>query len=142
MLNDLSDFAPGAGSSTELVVLGLSVVLLFAHIALQGMLATRERGAQWNMGPRDGEPPALGPMAGRAERASANFRETWPAFVALALGLAVTGQTGGLGAVGAVVWLLARLVFIPLYLFGVPLVRSLAWIASAIGLLMMLVRFF
>jgi len=128
--------------STELVVLALSVVLLFAHIALQGMLATRERGSNWNAGPRDGDAKPLGKLAGRAERASLNFRETWPAFVALALGLAVTGQTGGMGAFGAVLWLVARLVYIPLYLFGVPYVRSLAWIASAVGLVLMLVRFF
>ncbi len=128
--------------STELVVLALSVVLLFAHIALQGMLATRERGSNWNAGPRDGDAKPLGKLAGRAERASLNFRETWPAFVALALGLAVTGQTGGMGAFGAVLWLVARLVYIPLYLFGVPYVRSLAWIASAFGLVLMLVRFF
>jgi len=128
--------------STELLVLALSVVLLFAHIALQGMLATRERGSNWNAGPRDGDAKPLGKLAGRAERASLNFRETWPAFVALALGLAVTGQTGGMGAFGAVLWLVARLVYIPLYLFGVPYVRSLAWIASAFGLVLMLVRFF
>ena len=128
--------------STELFVLGLSVVLLFVHISLQGMLATRERGSTWNAGPRDGEAPPLGPLAGRAERASVNYRETWPALIALALGLAVTGQTGGIGAAGAVLWLAARLVYIPLYLFGVPYLRSLVWVVSALGLVLMLLRFF
>lgn len=127
---------------TELMVLGASVVLLVVHVMLQGQTATRERGLEWNAGPRDGAEKPLGPLAGRAARALANYQETYPAFIALALGLAVTGQTGGLGAAGAIVWLVARLVYIPLYLLGVPYVRSLAWTVSMLGLLLMLIRFF
>ena len=40
---------------TELVLLGWSVLLLVAQIMLQGQLATRERGLDWNAGARDGE---------------------------------------------------------------------------------------
>lgn len=127
--------------STELVLLGWSVVLLLVHVALQGQLGTLDRGAGWNAGPRDGAPKPLGPYAGRAERASANFRETYPAFVALALGLAVTGRTGELGEWGAILWFAARIAYIPLYLLGVPVVRSLVWGLSLAGLLMMLLRF-
>ena len=79
--------------------------------------------------------------AGRAERASANFRETWPIFIALALGLAVTGRSGGIAATGAWVWFLARVAYVPLYIFGVRYVRSLAYLVSMVGLVMMLIRF-
>jgi uncharacterized MAPEG superfamily protein len=127
--------------SLELILLGWSVVLLLVHIGLQGQLATRERGTNWNAGPRDGEAKPLGLHAGRAERALRNFLETYPAFVALALGLAVSGRIGGIGAVGAGLWFAARLAYIPLYLLGVPYVRSLAWLASLLGLLLMLIRF-
>jgi uncharacterized MAPEG superfamily protein len=125
----------------ELALLGWSTVLLFAHLMLQGQLATRERGRDWNAGPRDGEQRPLGPLAGRAQRALDNFKETWPAFIALALGLAVSGRTGGIGAIGAALWFVARIVYIPLYLAGVPYVRSLVWLASILGLLLMLIRF-
>ncbi len=128
--------------STELIILGLSVVLLFVHIGLQGVLATKERGSAWNAGPRDEEQKPLGPQAGRAERALKNFQETWPAFIALALGLAVTGRAGGIGEIGAIVWLIARIVYIPLYLFGIPYIRSLVWLVAALGLVLMLIRFF
>ncbi|MEA1082794.1 MAPEG family protein [Sphingomonas sp. M6A6_1c] len=128
---------------TELIILGVSVILLVVHIMLQGQTATRERGLAWNAGPRDGtDEKPLGPLAGRAERALSNYQETYPAFIALALGLAVTGQTGGVGAAGAILWLVARLVYIPLYLLGIPYVRSLAWVAAMFGLLLMLIRFF
>ncbi len=124
----------------EITLLGWSTVLLFAHLMLQGQTATRERGLGWNAGPRDGEPAPLGPLAGRAQRALTNFQETWPAFIALALALTVTGRTGGIGAVGAATWFVARIAYIPLYLLGVPYVRSLCWLVSILGLLLMLIR--
>jgi uncharacterized MAPEG superfamily protein len=126
---------------TELVVLGWSTVLLFVQVMLQGQLGTRERGAGWGAGPRDGEAAPLGPLAGRAARALANLQETYPVFVALALGLAVAGRTGGIGAAGAVLWLAARIAYVPLYLFGIRYVRSLCWLVSILGLLLMLIRF-
>lgn len=126
---------------TELVILGWSTVLLVVHAMVQGQLATRERGIGWNAGPRDGDQPPLGKHAGRAQRALDNYKESWPAFIALALGLAVVDRTGGIAATGAILWFAARIVYLPLYLFGVPYVRSLVWLASIAGLAMMLVRF-
>ncbi|MCJ2012400.1 MAPEG family protein [Methylobacterium sp. J-076] len=128
--------------STEMIVLGLSVVLLVVHIALQGATVTRERGTDWNMGARDGAGAPLGVLAGRASRALDNYKETWPALIAMALALAVTGRTGGVGAVGALVWLAARLVYIPLYLAGIPVWRTLVYVVSMAGLAMMVVRLF
>jgi len=124
----------------EFTLLGWSVVLLVVAIMLQGQLATRELGVTWNAGPRDSEQQPKGVLAGRAQRALDNFKESYPAFIALALALAVSGRTGGLGATGALLWFVARIVYHPLYLFGVPYLRSLVWVASMLGLLLMLIR--
>jgi uncharacterized MAPEG superfamily protein len=83
-----------------------------------------------------------GVYAGRAERALNNYLETLPAFIALALALVVLDKTGGLGASGAVIWFLARLVYIPLYLMGIPYIRSAVWVVAAGGLFLMFIALF
>jgi uncharacterized MAPEG superfamily protein len=52
--------------------------------------------------------------------------------------LIVTQRTGGSGALGATIWILARIVYIPIYLFGVVYARTAVWAISIIGLVMML----
>jgi uncharacterized MAPEG superfamily protein len=126
------------GLAAELVVFALSVLLVFVQIGLQGHFATKELGRDWNAGPRDGDKRPQGVMAGRAERAAKNLFETYPVFVGLALALAFTGEGGGLGAAGAWTWLVARVVYVPLYLKGVPYVRSLVWLVSVVGIFLML----
>lgn len=124
-------------SSPFLVLLAWSVALLVFHIGLQGVLATRELGSAWNAGPRDGAREPEGKLAGRAARASANFRETYAAFVGLALALAIAGDPAGWGLAGAWLWFAARLVYVPLYLAGIPYIRSLVWLVSLSGLVIM-----
>lgn len=123
-----------ASASPLTLLLAWSVVLLVAHVLLQGMLATRELGTEWNAGPRDEGKEPESKLAGRAARASSNFRETYPAFVALAAGLLFTGETSGLGLIGAVVWFVGRIVYYLLYLAGIPYIRSLVWLAAMAGL--------
>lgn len=111
-----------------------SVLMLVVYIMTQGFTATRERGGKWNAGPRDGSAAPLGVLAGRAERASANFRETYPGFLALCLGLAMTGDVSGWGMAGALAWFAARIAYLPVYLAGVPGVRSIIWLVSLAGM--------
>lgn len=131
---------PAAPLSTEIVYLAWSVVLLIVHIAIQGGTATAELGLPYNAGPRDQAKQPQSNFAQRANRALRNILETYPAFVALALALAVTGKIGGMGAVGAALWFWGRVAYLPLYLFGIPYVRTLAWALSAAGLILMLIR--
>ncbi len=111
-----------------------SVVLLVFQICLHGMLVTRELGSGWNAGPRDGDEQPKGVLVGRAHRASKNLQETYPAFVGLALGLALAGDPSGWGLIGAWIWFACRIVYIPLYLAGIPYIRSLVWLGALFGL--------
>ncbi|SDG19910.1 MAPEG family protein [Pelagibacterium luteolum] len=120
----------------ELTLLTWSVVILFVHIGLQSGLLTRDLGSDYNAGPRD-EKRELGVMAGRADRALRNFAETYPAFIILALVAGIAGISNGLTQWGAGAYILFRLLYIPLYLLGVPYLRSLIFIGACIGLLLM-----
>ena len=127
---------------TEIVMLGVSVVLLLVQLFLQSVSATIEMGGDYKAGPRD-EPRVLeGVFAGRAERAFCNLLETFPAFAALALALVVTGRNGGLGAIGAEAWVVTRVLYVPLYFIQIPYARSLVWFVSIFALVAMLARLF
>jgi uncharacterized MAPEG superfamily protein len=126
-----------AGLLSFPVLAALSVVLLIVHVLLQSSLAVRETGKEWNAGPRDIEVKPKSALAGRAKRASANFRETYPGFVVLVLALAIGGDVWHLGLTGAIVWFAARIVYIPLYLRGVYYVRSFVWVVAMAGLALM-----
>ena len=123
----------------ELTLLGWSVVLFFVHMVVQASTGTRDTGLAYNAGARD-EPKPVGVLASRAQRAFNNFKETYPVFIALALALAVTGRGGGLADTGAWLWFGARIFYLPLYLLGVPWLRTLSWGVALIGLILMLTR--
>jgi uncharacterized MAPEG superfamily protein len=127
---------------TEIVMLALGVVLLIVQLFLQAIPATLELGGDYRAGPRDEAKVLRGAFAGRADRAFRNLLETFPVFAALALALVVTGRTGGLGALGAEVWVVARILYVPLYFIQIPFARSLAWFVSMFALVAMLVRLF
>src|SRR5690606_15042657 len=120
----------------ELAVLVWSVLFLLVQITVQALLLNADAGPKFNASPRD-EKVELGVMAGRAKRMLANFLETYPGFVALALATAVLDRSGWLTQWGAGLYLAGRIVYVPLYLFGVPYIRSAFWSVASAGLVMM-----
>ncbi len=131
-----------AAASTEIWVLGWSVVLLIVHILVQALSLdlSGDFSIKYLLSSRDEGHVSKSVVAGRLLRSLRNMLETYPAFVALALALAVTGKTGDLGAVGAMTWLLARVAYAILYVAGVPVLRTIVWFVSIIGLVLMVVR--
>ena len=125
---------------SELTCLELSVVLWLVHVLVQATAGNLELPFGYLFTSRDKPAAARGLLFGRATRALANYVENFTPFVALALALIVTQRTGGSGALGATIWILARIVYIPVYLFGIMYVRTLVWGISIVGLVMMLSR--
>jgi len=124
--------------TTELAVLAWGCVLGLVHIYSAGRVKTRQYGTKWNVGARDEALPPPEPLVGRLMRAQANYFETFPLMAAAILIVSVAGLTGRWTAIGALVWLGARVLYLPLYAFGVPVVRTLVYTISVIGLLMVL----
>jgi uncharacterized MAPEG superfamily protein len=124
----------------ELKLLGWSVVLVLLHIILQAASSSSELGLPYAMSSRDEGRQPRSLYAGRTSRALRNLLETYPVFVGLALALVLSGKTGGVGEIGAEIYLAARVLYLIVYAAGVSVVRTLLWAASILGLIMMLVR--
>jgi uncharacterized MAPEG superfamily protein len=124
--------------TTELAVLAWGCVLALVHVFAAVRVKTRQYGTKWNMGARDEELPPPEPLVGRLARAQANFFETFPVMIAAVLIVSVDQAGTHWTAVGSLIWLVARIIYLPLYAFGVPVVRTLAWAASLVGILMVL----
>ena len=122
----------------ELKMLGWSVCLGLGYVLIAAGLATRERGLLWNAGNRDGQQKPLTGAAARAGRASRNFLETFPFFAAAVLALSVQKLNTPHTALGAELYFWARAAYLPIYIAGVPYIRTLVWAVSLWGLLQVL----
>ena len=123
----------------ELRMLFAAIVLGFVHLVAASHAASVQRGYRWTASARDEPLPPLTGVAGRLARASANFAETFPYFAALVLAVEATGHRDAYSYWGAALYVGARVVYLPLYAFGVFLVRSLVWNVGTAGIALLLV---
>jgi uncharacterized MAPEG superfamily protein len=77
-------------------------------------------------------------VAERLGRAQANLYETLPLFIAAVLGLHALEISTPTTVLGAQLWFWGRVAYVPLYGFGVRMLRSLVWIVSFFGLVMLI----
>ena len=123
----------------------LVVLLVLALFFVQTLLPNRFREPSPS-GQRDSLAEALGNrdhqrpltiVGGRAARALANLHETLPVFIALALMNMIAAPGAAVAVTGAWVFLIARAVYVAIYMAGVPVVRTICWMAGLVGLAMM-----
>ena len=74
----------------------------------------------------------------RANRALKNLFETLPIFIGLVL-LSITKDVDNTSL--AFFWLIARVIYVPVYIIGVDYLRTGVWAASLISLVLMSVKF-
>ena len=122
----------------ELAILAWGCILAILHILIAVRFKTRQYGTKWNMGARDEELPPPRPIVGRLARAQANFFETFPIAAAAILIVTAASLEDRWTALGAMIWLGARIVYLPLYAFGVPMIRTLIFLISLVGIAMIL----
>ena len=122
----------------ELKILALGAVLLFVHVFTATRFKTAQYGRKWNVGARDAALPEPNAMTGRTMRAQANFLETFPIAIVALLGVVLAGKTSPTTALGGWIWLGARLVYLPLYAAGVPVIRTIVWSIGMAGLTMVI----
>lgn len=118
-------------TTTILLVLLLYMLQIFLQETSRYRFDLREI-----IGNRD-RPPELSIIAGRLERARDNMLESLPIFLTLALLALIMGQDTNDMATAATVFLLARVIYVPAYASGIPLLRSIVWLVGVASLLMM-----
>ena len=122
---------------TEILMLGLAVVLGIAHLLLATMASTSIRGFKWNLSSRDVPAPTLSGKPARLDRSFKNFQETFPFFAAAIL-ISLMNSNSMLSAIGSQLYLGARILYVPAYVFDLIGVRTALWCLSMIGIILVL----
>jgi uncharacterized MAPEG superfamily protein len=124
--------------SPEMTMLWLSAALGVVYLLAAVLASVAGRGMPWAMGPRDEGWPEIGKVGSRLERAWKNFLETFPIFAAAILVEASAGHGSALAPMGAALYFWGRVAFLPVYALGLPVVRTLVWTVSLIGIVLVL----
>ena len=122
----------------ELPALTLAGLLQALQFALYSVLANRQVGPRYAMGPRD-EPRQLTGAAGRAQRAMNNHFEGLILFTLAVVVITLSDQSTPLTAACAWTYLAARIAYVPAYQFGLAPWRSLIWAVGFFATLLMLI---
>ncbi|WP_201315842.1 MAPEG family protein [Dyella sp. EPa41] len=120
----------------ELQVLGWSIALGLVYVLFATTLSTLQRGLGWNTSNRDGETTPLTGGAARADRASRNFLETFAFFAAAVLAVVLAQRGNAHTVLGVQLYFWARVVYLPVYVIGIPYLRTLVWTVSMVGIVM------
>ena len=122
----------------EIRIAAYGALLLFVHIFIAVRYKTAQYGRAWNVGARDEDLPPPNAMTGRTARAQANYAETFPIAAVALLGVVLADRTSEMTALGGWIWLGARVAYLPLYMSGVRVVRTLVYTVSIVGLAMVI----
>jgi uncharacterized MAPEG superfamily protein len=120
--------------TVELTMLVWATVLTFVQVLVAVILANTQVGLPELAGNREGL--SLSGIAGRAKRAHGNMLENLILFAALVLVVQIAGLNNDLTALGAQIFVIARLIYAVIYLAGVPWARTAIWFVAVIGMAM------
>ncbi len=122
----------------ELRMLWASVVLGVVQLFIVTLFSVGARGMPWALGPRDVPGAPMGELGNRLERAYRNFLETFPLYAAVVLLASALDRHDSLTNWGAQLYFYGRVLYVPLYAFGIPVVRTLAYAIAMSGIVLIL----
>ncbi len=114
---------------TEVGILALYGLVVVATILLQVLMALPQLGLPYLSSARDEGRPLSGGAA-RCARALENSVVAMALFAPAVLVLQVTGATTGATLLAAQIFLIARIVYVPIYIVGIPYLRTGVWMAG------------
>ena len=123
----------------EIIAL-LSCILLIVHIfcpVLIGLFTTKDISIDYLFSSRDKE-IKYSSYFDRSNRSFKNLLETLPIFIILFF-LSIFNQVDNFNL--ALLWILVRLIYIPVYILGLKYFRTFIWMISFIILILMSIKF-
>ncbi len=113
--------------------LGLAMV----QVGMQSIATLRQLGPGWVLSPRD-ETKAVTGLSGRIVRAHHNLLDIFPQFAAALFVVHMAGVNGQYTIIGAWLFFVARVIYVPAYIFGPTGLRPLCWTAGQMAILVIL----
>ena len=123
--------------TTELTMLAYGVALLLALVLVQAVAGVRSQGLMALANARDGLPTPTGFHA-RMLRVVDNHREGLTLFAPVVLAAAAADIHTAGTALGAQLFLGARIAHAIVYILGLPMIRPLIWTVGIVGIGMIL----
>lgn len=120
----------------DLLFVAYSAGLTWVMIMTASMVRFRgwtPKGAARACGNRD-DAPAPTPLAARADRAAKNMVENFALFAALVLVARMGGVPAARIELGAGLFFWARVAYFPVYLAGVPYLRTAVWSVGVVAM--------
>lgn len=114
---------------TETTILAAYGLLVILTILLQVLGGMQQLSLGYLMSARD-ETRSLSGMTGRLKRALDNSVVAMALFAPAVLILEMLDRTNATSLLAAQVFLIARIIYLPVYAFGIPAVRTLVWMAG------------
>ena len=123
--------------TTELTVLAYAALLQLVQFTLFSIAANLQIGPKRALGPRD-TPIILTGKPGRLQRAMNNHFEGLILFTIAVVLVTLGDKANGFTANCAWVYLIARILYVPAYYFGLSPWRSLIWFVGLIATILMI----
>jgi len=127
--------------TADLWALLAALLLATVQLSISSVLTLRQLGGAWVAGPRDAPREVTG-ISGHFVRAHRNLLEIFPQFVAALFLVHAAHASGPLSAVGAWLFVIARLIYVPAYAFAPSGVRPILWVAAWLGILIIVADLF
>jgi uncharacterized MAPEG superfamily protein len=123
---------------TEFIMLALSIALGLTHVILSGHAASFQRRYGWATSAHDVAAEPLVGIPARLERAMRNYLETFTFFAATVMLAHTLGRRAWMMAAGSQIYFYDRVIYLPLYALGVPVLRTVVWNLSVLGIVVVL----
>jgi len=119
----------------ELWILLSSALLGLVHMTAASFTFKAQVGNLYTVGARDENLQPAG-MAGRMHRAQQNFLETFAIFAVCVVIVHLSDAYGSFSYWGSILYLVGRILFLPLYAAGVVWLRTFSWNLATLGLVL------